>query len=212
MGKALTIIAAGIFFLLKIVYWILKLIVSVLADIFIFFGLYIPALFLIFGVVLTKFTDFSFTSLDTNLNLYVVGLGLCVLCAVIITIRNLIIRPFKIVFGKTKEKTKKTLADRPKFKREDKEDRRRVEEKSFDKRQDEKSFDEKDKREESIDNEREERPLIYRSEIYPEIIVHEYEDRFDLYKEVDGYGKKFFRTEYKEQEKSKSKKSRKKSK
>ncbi|MBQ2714427.1 MAG: hypothetical protein IJF76_02220 [Clostridia bacterium] len=173
MGKVLTIVATGIFFVLKFIFWLLKCIVTVLGDFIIFFGLYIPGLYLIFGALLVRFSNFSFTTPSTDLNLFFMGLGLSVLCAVIITIRNLVVKPFKAVFGKTKEKTKENIKSRPRFKKSEDKPRRQEENNSP-------------------------YPLIYRSEIYPEITVHEYEDRFDLYRDSDDeLGKKFVRTEYK---------------
>lgn len=218
------IIATGIFFVLKIVFWLLKIIISILADFFIFFGLYVPGFYILFGALLSHFTEFSLTTPSTDLNLFLVGLGLAVLCAVMITVRNLIIRPFKIVFGKTKDKTKKNIKDHPRLKKNDQEDEnedrkkedRRVKEERADEEDAVDEENEKERREvkkkKEKDDEDSQYPLIYRSELYPEITVHEYEDRFDLYRDTEGYGKKFFKTEYKEQTSSKTKKSRKKSK
>lgn len=171
MGKILSFIFAGLFFAVKIVYWLLKAIIILLGKILVFFGLYIPGVYLLLGAVLTKFNVFSFSALDTRLNLFVLGLILCTICALIIAIRNLIVKPFATVLKKFGEDTKKEFVDkRPKMKKNPK-DKPRREESPY--------------------------PLVYRSQIYPDITVHEYEDRFDLYRD-DKNGKiKFFKTEYK---------------
>ena len=172
MGKVLSIIFTGLFFGVKILYWILKAIVTLLGKILVFLGLYIPGLYLILGAILTKFSVFSFSVRDTRLNLFILGLILCVLCSLIIAIRNIVLKPFKTALHKFGEDAKKEFIDnRPKIKKPQTDKPRRHEEYY---------------------------PLVYRSQIYPDITVHEYEDRFELFRDTpDGKKQKFYKTEYK---------------
>lgn len=185
MGKFLSIIITIIFFIIKILYWLLKAIVIILGDILIFFGLYIPGLYLLFGATLSRYLDFSMINPGTDRTLFFVGLGLCLVCAVIITIRNLIIKPFKTVFGNFKDKAKKEIVEsRPKLKdsklKKDKDKPRRGKDIPEEKPQDIQY------------------PLVYKSKIYPEITVYEYEDRFELFRDSDDeLGKKYVKTEFK---------------
>lgn len=171
MGKVLSLLFAGLFFGVKILYWILKAIITLLGKILVFFGLYIPGVYLLLGAVLTKFSVFSFSVLDTRLNLFILGLILCVVCAIIISVRNLIVKPFATVVKNFGKDAKKEFVDnRPKIKKNAKDNPRR---------------------------EQTPYPLVYRSQIYPDITVHEYEDRFDLYRDEKNGKIKFFKTEYK---------------
>lgn len=79
--------------------------------------------------------------------------------------------PFKKVFGNFKSKAKKQMEDsKPHFDREDP-PRRQVPA---------------------------DRPLVYQSRKYPEITVHEYPDRFELFRDFnDGMGLTYVKTEYK---------------
>ena len=172
MGKVLSIAFTGLLFGVKILYWILKAIVTLLGKILVFFGLYIPGIYLIFGAILTKFSVLSFSVQDTRLNLFILGLILCVVCALIITVRNILVKPFKTALTNLKNDAKKEFVDnRPKMK---------------------KSSTDKPRRHAEY------YPLVYRSQIYPDITVHEYEDRFELFRDTpNGKKQKFFKTEYK---------------
>ena len=87
-GLFITIILA-IWGVLKMVGKLLKAILEVLTGIVIFFGLYIPLFYLLFGIILLATTDFAFGGGGTDQLLYFIGLGVCVLLSVIITIRHL---------------------------------------------------------------------------------------------------------------------------
>ncbi len=198
MGKVLTAIATGLFFVLKIIFWILKFIVTILGEIIVFFGLYVPIVYAILGAILARFTTFSLTEPSTDLNLFFLGLGLCGVCAIIITIRNFVIRPFKTVFGKFAKRRKDQLSSVPKMKKKEKDQPRRKDDITND--SDlvvEPTNTKRKKGKEALDES--EKPLIYRSRVHPEITVYEYSDRFDLYRDSDDdeLGKKFVKTEYK---------------
>ena len=173
MGKLLSSLITGSLFLLKIVWWILKSLIHVLAEIIIFFGLYVPGLYLLFGAVLSKFAGFNMAVASTNRTLFFWGLFLCVVCSAIITIRKLVIAPFKTAFGNFKAKTKKSIrASKPRYEPYA-----------------------PPRRDNGYDTGY---PMIYRSKMYPEITVHEYPDRFELFRDSpDGMGPRHVKTEYK---------------
>lgn len=171
MGKVLSSLITGLLFVIKILWWVLKSLVHVLGEIIVFFGLYVPGLYLLFGATLSKFAGFDMSAVGTNRTLFFWGLFLCLVCSVIITIRKLIIAPFKTVFGNFKSKTKNRIEkSRPHY--DTPQQPRRMEQGKI--------------------------PLIYQSRTYPEITVHEYHDRFELFRDGgDGMGLKYVKTEYK---------------
>ena len=85
--------------IIKLVFKLLAVIVKVLASLIIFFGLYIPLFYGVFGIVLLATTEFTFGGTGTDQVLYYVGFGLCCVASVIISIRNLIVRPLSAVFA-----------------------------------------------------------------------------------------------------------------
>ncbi|NLZ25739.1 MAG: hypothetical protein GX891_04690 [Clostridiales bacterium] len=86
--------------------------ITVVAKFIVYFGLYIPLLYLIYGGVLWLTLDFNPFGGGVNTNLYLFGLGLSFVCSVIIAVRNLIIKPFKrhFVDSKIVEYTGKRLS------------------------------------------------------------------------------------------------------
>ncbi len=84
---------------IKLIFKLLAVIVKVLASLIVFFGLYIPLFYGVFGIVLLATTEFSFGGAGTDQILYYVGFGLCCVASVIISIRNLIVRPLSAVFA-----------------------------------------------------------------------------------------------------------------
>ena len=171
MGKLLSSLITGLMFVIKLLWWIFKSVVHVLGEIIVFFGLYVPGLYLLFGAVLSKFLGFSMVDASVDRTLFFWGLFLCLVCSVIITIRKLIIAPFKTAFGNFKSNTKKRIENtKPRY--EQSEPPRRTSEPYA--------------------------PLVYQSRTYPEITVHEYPDRFELFRdEHNGMGLKYVKTEYK---------------
>lgn len=169
MGKALTLIFTGLVFIFKLLFWLFKVIVRAVGEIIIFFGLYIPGLYLLFGVILSKFTEFDINAVGLDRTLFLIGLGLCLVCSILLTVRKLIITPIKTVFSGVGKRTKKTISSRPDFR----DEQRRVERNPYSPY-----------------------PLEYRSKLYPDIKVREWSDRFELFKD-DGEGEKFYKVEYK---------------
>lgn len=169
MGRALTLLVTGIVFLVKILFWLFRVTVRALGEIIVFFSLYIPGLFLIFGAVLSKYFGLNISTPGLERTLFIIGIVLCFLCSAIITVRKLILTPINTVFSGMKKRTKKEFDTRPDFREEEKKFVRRTTSKY---------------------------PLEYRSKLYPEIKVREWSDRFELYVD-DGEGEKFYKVEYK---------------
>ena len=69
--------------------------ITTVAKFIAYFGLYIPLVYLIYGGILWLSLDFNPFGGGVDGNLYVFGFALCFVCALIISVRNLIIKPFK---------------------------------------------------------------------------------------------------------------------
>lgn len=143
---------------IKFVVMSFDLVAKFFARILLFFGLWLPALYAVFGLIL--FWIFGFNPFDFQLEgqLYISGFVACCICSLIITIRNLIVKPTKsIIYG-----YKKPLWQKPK----------RVyidEEKEGDISSTKKTKD------------FEERPMIYYSKLEQNTLIHEFSDRFEIY-------------------------------
>ena len=92
-------LGAALAAIFSIIIKILKIIAEVLAKIIYYLGLWAPLLYLAYGgILILSFKDFSMFGLDTNSIIYLVGFLLTIVISIIITIKNLIIRPFKKIF------------------------------------------------------------------------------------------------------------------
>lgn len=148
----------------KFILWLLFMLITKL-------GLWIPALYALFGVGLYLFADFNPFDLGGESILYLVGFGASVLCALIIAVRNVIVKPLKgVVEGYKNPFWKKSGGEK-----EPKQKAKQVEV------QEQKSPDSIPNRYEETPKPRIERPKIYRSELEPDSIVHEYSDRFEVF-------------------------------
>ena len=94
----LVALGVAIWAALKGVAKIIKVVITVLTNVIIFFGLYIPLFYGLFGVLLLAFTDFTLGGTGTNQVLYYVGLGLSFFASLIITVRTLFVRPISAIF------------------------------------------------------------------------------------------------------------------
>jgi hypothetical protein len=144
----------------------LELILRILINLLIFFGLWLPLVYALFGLAL--YLALGFNPLDWNLEgqLYISGFATCVLCSLIITVRNLIVKPAKQVFDGFKTPLWKRAKDKnielveiTKSKATVKQPKKK--------------------------SEKEEKPSIYYSAIEPDTLIHEYSDRFEIYKIED---------------------------
>ena len=85
--------------LLKFLKFLGGVVLRGLGTILSFFGLYVPVIYLLFGLVLNIAFKFNPFGGDVNGKLYVLGLVECLICTVIICVRNLVARPIQSVFA-----------------------------------------------------------------------------------------------------------------
>lgn len=245
----------------KLTYKIIKASIKTLSAIVVFFGLYIPLFYVVFGLVLLATTKFSFGFSSPAQIAYMVGLFVCCIIAIIVAIRNCIYKPISSVFAAFKKKDEGNERqrrydedDRPRRRRDDDyddyeeyRDRNRQRSRRYYVDEDDyqdyppqrpvrnrddnrrlrynSDYDDdyyelprptysrpyQEPRIESAHPSRmlppspdmedmpqpfEEKPLIYRSKMRPGIIVHEFDDRFELFEESRD-GQMYVGTEYK---------------
>ena len=143
--------------LLKFLKFLGGVVLRGLGTILSFFGLYVPIIYLLFGLVLNIAFKFNPFGGDVNGKLYVLGLVECLICTVIICVRNLVARPIQSVFAFLKGHSSGRSGGR---------------------------------------RDAPETPEVYRSSVRPDLIVYEYRNRYDLFKDENGR-LRFLRTEYK---------------
>ena len=68
-------------------------ILKTLASLLVFTGLYVPVFYLLYGGLLWWIAGFNPFDLSTDSMLYILGLCVCILCTLLIFVRNLIITP-----------------------------------------------------------------------------------------------------------------------
>ncbi len=240
-------LALAIWGALKLVFKGLKVVVEVLTSLVMFLGLYIPLFYLLFGLILLAATDFTFGGTGVNQILYYIGLALSCAAAVIISVRNLLVRPFSGIFSAFKRSSKDRYDDedgdrRPRRGYDDEDERRgdygdgRRRDPYYEARPydgggfsprdpyaepsdpyarsgrpspyGERAYEgggySRDSRDYSRDDlgyplpaEEGERPVVYYSKRRPGVLVKEYSDRFELFRE-DASGRTYIGTEYKE--------------
>ncbi len=189
------VIGILIVFVLKLLMYAFKITTKVLAHIIVYFGLYIPFFYCIFGLVLYGAFGLNFDSLNTNTMLFFSGLGLSLLCSLIITLRNLVVRPIKSVFAYSEDY-------RPTYREEE---RRYYERHIAEPSKRYYNQASQERRKEDADGyiKREYResdprmPIIYYSEREPELLIYEYDDRFEVFIDNGSQPKRYLRTEYK---------------
>lgn len=107
LKEILLAIGNGLFALVKGLFRLLfKIIIS--------FGLYLPGLYALFGYILHVTTGFDPFDFKVYSVIYLSGGVACVICAIIISVRNTIVMPAKSIFGKkteNKEQIKEEWAD-----------------------------------------------------------------------------------------------------
>ncbi|MGI6702352.1 MAG: hypothetical protein ACOX3U_07865 [Christensenellales bacterium] len=182
---------------LKLIFYAISTAIKLIANIMVFFGLYVPFFYLIFGEMLLLFAGFSLTPYNTNVGLFIFGLVLSCFCSVIITVKNLILKPIKAVFGRDSDKEiRYPIRRRPiRYTGGRYPAPRRTLPPPI--RSREYGYLRIDSPKEYFDrlDYYYERPDVYRSELNQDIIVYEYRDRFDLYRH-NGEFLEYVDTEY----------------
>jgi hypothetical protein len=201
----------------------------IVAKLLVLFGLWIPSIYALFGVFLYLLFDFDPFDFSLYSSLYLSGAVACVVCCVIISIRNIIVRPARSVVDGYKhplwekhrdEKIKNEKKDYENYLLEKKGEELSPPEvddfatqkyhkknidylppsNDFDYRVEEKQpiklkYDDelslfqqnmppKDNRNSypTIEKIKVERPSVYFSKLEPELLIHEYSDRFELFR------------------------------
>lgn len=174
-------IAAFLAATVKILYKILEIIVLTVFSLLVYFGLWIPVLYLCITGIFIIMGSIDLTTINTNSILFFIGLSLTLLGSLIITVRHLIINPISDII--------KTRKSKQEFKKIQQTERERMmyekdPAKYFAKyeggpphhshpvyRQD---------REQRHDNPP---PLVYHSNVDPSLIIHEYSHHFEIFRE-----------------------------
>lgn len=144
-GFAAGFAGAGI---LSVLWRFLGYVIRWLSTVMLYFGLYVPFFYLLYGLIIHLTLGVNLFNFATNSQLYLLGMLLCLISSVIIAVRNIILAPIKNVL------------------------------KYYDRRG------------------APEQPLIYRSELNPDLIIYEYTGRYDVYRVINGR-LNFIRTESK---------------
>lgn len=124
--------------ILSVLMKFLGYVVRFLSTIMLYFGLYVPFFYLLYGLIIHLTLGVALFDFSTNSQLYLLGLLLCLVSSVIISVRNIILTPLKSAL------------------------------KFYDSRK------------------RPEKPLVYRSELMPDLIIYEYENRYEVYRDYNG--------------------------
>ena len=173
-------------------------------------GLWVPLLYALFGVILhytLGFEPFDFSTFST---FYIVGGIVCIVIVVIISAYNVLINPLKRAFGKKKQSPEERAESNKELQPPLTDSKKRKKgfglpqrkETAQDKRmasadyKDAQSLDWMPDQEKTATPTGVEKPDVYFSVLKPDILVHEYGDRFELYR-VEGNKLVFIGTEYK---------------
>ena len=169
----------------RAVFYLIGVIVKVLASVLVFTGLWVPALYALLGCVL--YLIYHFDPLNNQglyEYLYLSGAVVTIIIALVIFIRNLIVNPIKkAVTGDDgtepwKKKREKKRLEKA-LEREERDAKKRETARQKEEKEEIPIFDE------PIYEKREE-PNIYLSKVEADTLIHEYSDRFEVYKLVDG--------------------------
>jgi hypothetical protein len=151
-------------------FWML---IKVIASLIWFFGLWLPAAYALFGLILYWVFGFNPLKLELEGQLYISGFIACCLCSIVISIRNLIVKPAKsILYGYKKPVWKKS-------------GRKQAPDAAKPQTDELNSF--------------QVRPSIYYSTLEENTLIHEYPDRFEIYRIADNKAR-LERVEYKNEE------------
>ncbi|NLL55899.1 MAG: hypothetical protein GX242_01665 [Clostridiales bacterium] len=222
----------------------IEFLARILAKILLLFGLWIPLIYAIFGVILYYMFDFNPFDFSLYSTIYLSGAAACVVACLIISIRNIVVRPARSVYEGYKHplwergREKKIEAEQAEFAEYVIEKRgeslapseiedytsKKYRKKSVDFLVPNHGFMVAEDSEQNISDHsynklaynvnfddntslltdsvlpapiKAEKPQVYFSKLEPELLVHEYSDRFELYR-IENHRSKLDRVEYKE--------------
>lgn len=179
--KGLTL-SASLITLLKGLIKLVNVIITIIARIMLLLGLWVPFFYIVISVILMLSLKTNILSMTGYNYLYIIGLILCIIISVIITVRNLLLKPIKelINYRKVQLEYDKRKAEAREKRLYEKNPKRYFATKGKLPDEDSEYYNKKGK----ITN-IEELPKIYRSEINNEIIIHEYKDKFEVFLEKE---------------------------
>lgn len=179
--KGLTL-SASLITLLKGLIKLVNVIITIIARIMLLLGLWVPFFYIVISVILMLSLKTNILSMTGYNYLYIIGLILCIIISVIITVRNLLLKPIKelINYRKVQLEYDKRKAEAREKRLYEKNPKRYFATKGKLPDEDSEYYNKKGK----ITN-IDELPKIYRSEINNEIIIHEYKDKFEVFLEKE---------------------------
>lgn len=185
-------------FVAKLLVYVIKMLSKAIANVIVYLGMYIPFFYCVFALMMYGLFNLDFQTLNPNSTLILAGLVLSLVCAIIITIRNTVVRPFSSLFDFWRREEVPTyrgeaqrylVRHRSQTDRYYEDDYRIRPEHHSDYRIQNDSYAQKGYGPEI--------PMIYYSEREPELLIHEYEDRFEVFRDDGRQPKRYLRTEYK---------------
>lgn len=179
--KGLTL-SASLITLLKGLIKLVNVIITIIARIMLLLGLWVPFFYIVISVILMLSFKTNILSMTGYNYLYIIGLILCIIISVIITVRNLLLKPIKelINYRKVQLEYDKRKAEAREKRLYEKNPKRYFATKGKLPDEDSEYYNKKGK----ITN-IDELPKIYRSEINNDIIIHEYKDKFEVFIEKE---------------------------
>ena len=173
-------ITAILFLVFKAIYKIVCAVLYVLAHILVYFGLWIPAIYMIIAGILMLTGGLDITTINVNSIIFYIGLALTLIGSLIITIRHLIIKPIRQMLES--ERAKREL-----WERKENEKKKRLYEKKpikyFKKYEGGMPHKSHPYYDPNIDRKGFIPPKVYRSSKNPSIIIHEYSNHFKVFQE-----------------------------
>ena len=179
-------------FIIKISLRVFDVLMYLIADLLIYFGLWIPSLYLLITGGFMLFGTLNVTVLSVYSVLFYAGLALSLIGSLIITVRNLIVKPIKEHI-KYREVRREYRQNQAKLKKE--EMYQKHPDKYFAKYEEEAPpldhpvYNSTKKTRTSLPHK------TYRSKQDPSLIIHEYEDKYVIYKDC---GDHFYQLDEKE--------------
>lgn len=192
---------------LRALLFLLNGLFKLIVNILVFFGLWAPFFYALLGGVLYLLFRFDPLSGSVDSKIYLAGFAGSLLCALLITLKNIFDRPAKSVAEGFRKPIWKKQEEEDKERREEEASRRRR--RNAD-REDDRDYDRDYDREERLRRRYEEAPLrryndeeereryprrqnpapqtpkIYYSALEQDTLVHEYDDRFEVFRIRDG--------------------------
>lgn len=170
--------------LFKTLWKIIKAAVMAVAYVLLYFGLWVPFLYMLVALIPIIGYDLDITVMSTNSFIFYVGLVLSIIASIILTIRNLIVKPIKDIKSykkrKSEYKARKELAKRRELYRNNP-DKYYAIYGDVIPHTDSELLKLTNKNRDNLPTET---PRIYRSDVNFDIIVHEYKEYFDVYRDM----------------------------